>query len=192
MFCFIKYTRAKIQKRFIYRITDLDPSLFAELSDLEILILDKNMIRSMPSMPYLPKLTKLSMAENKLETIGTALDGLTNLTSLDLHENKLQSVDLSKLEKLQEISLSNNMLKMIPKFQSNALQSIDLGENNIEEIPQGIFTAQLETLYALRLSGNDITAVSNTTFGNMTNLHMLNLAHNRLEVIPQVNICYCI
>ena len=55
------------------------------------------------------------------------------------------------------VSLNNNKLKTIPKFKSNVLQSIDLGENNIEEIPEGIFSEQLETLYALRLSGNDIT-----------------------------------
>ena len=170
-------------------MTEFDPSLFAEMTELEVLILDKNMIRSMSSLPILPKLTKLSIAENKLETIGTSLDNLTHLTKLNLHGNKLKSLSdlsLQNLENLQEISLSNNNLETIPKFMSKVLQTIDLGENNIEEIPQGIFNQQLETLYALRLSGNDISALSNTTFGNMTNLHMLNLAHNRLETIPQV------
>merc|ERR1712107_784884 len=108
---------------------------------------------------------------------------MTNLTMLDLHGNNLVSVDLSYLENLEGISLSNNNIKNIPKFKSKVLRTIDLGENNIEEIPEGIFNKQLETLYALRLSGNDISAVSNTTFGNMTNLHMLNLAHNQLETI---------
>ena len=141
-----------------YRLTDFDTNLLAELTELETLILDKNMIRSISQLPYLPKLAKLSIAENKLEQVGTSLDkSLQNLTSLDLHGNKLQSIDLSQLEKLQEVSLNNNNLKTIPKFKSNVLQSIDLGENSIEEIPEGIFSEQLETLYALRLSGNVIS-----------------------------------
>ena len=50
--------------------------------------------------------------ENKLEQVGTSLDkSLQNLTSLDLHGNKLESIDLSQLEKLQEVSLNNNNLK---------------------------------------------------------------------------------
>ena len=92
----------------------------------------------------------------------------------------------SNITFLKLIHFQTILLHFTLKFMSKVLQTIDLGENNIEEIPQGIFNQQLETLYALRLSGNDISALSNTTFGNMTNLHMLNLAHNRLETIPQV------
>ena len=64
------------------------------------------------------------------------------------------------------------------------LKTLDLGQNRIETIPQGIFD-DLDNLYALRLAGNDIAKLSNTTFGNMSSLQVLNLASNRLEAIPQ-------
>lgn len=166
------------------KLSDLDPNLFSQMTSLEQLILDANQIHHLKSLPSLPKLRKLSLAGNGLQTIET-LSPFQNLTSLDLSGNLLTHVQLN-LDSLEEISLSHNKLAAIPDLTScPRLKSVDLGENNISQIPDGVFAAQLQTLYALRLSGNQIEAVSNTTFGNMSNLHMLNLAHNQLEAIPQ-------
>jgi Leucine-rich repeat (LRR) protein len=72
---------------------------------LETLWLNENEISSLEGLPILPRLTELSIAMNKIEVIGTGLDGLDNLTDLNMAGNRIgnfkELLNLNRLPSLK-------------------------------------------------------------------------------------------
>ena len=71
-----------------------------------------------------------------------SLEELSNLQSLNLRNNKLESVpkELGNLINLQYLSLYNNKLESVPKELGNLinLQRLYLSNNNLESVPKEI------------------------------------------------------
>lgn len=166
------------------QLTDLD--FLPSFPSLETLILDHNQLEELTNMPF--HLKTLSMSHNKLKQINEAdLEALLNLTHINLSFNQLRSSSMMKLkvDTLEEVLMSHNQLASVPPslLNSTTIQSLDLAHNSIQSLPAS--WSGLPNLYVLRLSGNQISQVSNTTFANLSSLHVLNLAGNNLEAIPQ-------
>ena len=76
------------------------------------------------------------------------------------------------------------MLTEVPKSlsQLSNLQTLDLGENLIanmtmESLPQ--------SLYGLRMAGNQLATIPRNVFTKLSNLNVLNLSHNRIKTIEE-------
>ena len=145
------------------QLTDLD--FLPSFPSLETLILDHNQLEELTNMPF--HLKTLSMSHNKLKQINEAdLEALLNLTHINLSFNQLRSSSMMKLkvDTLEEVLMSHNQLASVPPslLNSTTIQSLDLAHNSIQSLPAS--WSGLPNLYVLRLSGNQISQVSNTTF----------------------------
>ena len=86
------------------------------------------------------------------------------------------------MRKLTDLAMNSNRLTRVPKFLSSLvpeLKTLDLGDNAISEVGDEDL-AGLGGLYGLRLAGNRISSISNATFAHVPNVHILNLAHNKV------------
>ena len=87
------------------------------------------------------------------------------------------------MRKLTDLAMNSNRLRKVPKFLSSVLvpelKTLDLGDNAISEVGDDDLTG-LGGLYGLRLAGNRISSMSNKTFAHVPNVHILNLAHNKV------------
>ncbi|CEL55522.1 hypothetical protein RSOLAG1IB_01534 [Rhizoctonia solani AG-1 IB] len=152
----------------------------------------------------LVKLEELDFYDNKLKSVGDALDGLLDLQTLDLSFNLLRSVPhgLERHKSLHTIYFVQNKISKISGVSglSNSLRSLELGGNRIrtiegleglgklEELWLGknkIATLQgLETLKSLRvlsIQSNRITKLEGLE--ELTNLEEFYISHNGLNKI---------
>jgi Leucine-rich repeat (LRR) protein len=86
----------------ITRISGLE-----KLHNLETLWLNENEIETLDGIPPLPKLRELNVAMNKIEMIGTGLDGLDNLEDLNMAGNKVGNFkELLNLNRLSSLKIA--------------------------------------------------------------------------------------
>ena len=77
------------------------------LESLEVMWLDENQIESLDGVPVLPKLREFSIAMNKIENIGTGLDGLDKLESINMAGNKIGNFkELLNLNRLPSLKVA--------------------------------------------------------------------------------------
>ena len=112
------------------------------------------------------------------------LKGLDNLRQLDLRNNQLTHVTITKaLPLVEDINLTNNQLTEVPAFiyDSPRLINLRLGHNQITRIDSNI--GLLSGLTILRLDHNQLSTIPET-IGDLRNLRVLRLNNNRLTAIP--------
>ena len=86
------------------------------------------------------------------------------------------------MRKLTDLAMNSNRLTRVPRFLRSLvpqLKTLDLGDNAIAEVGDDDLSG-LGGLYGLRLAGNRISSVGNATFARVPNVHILNLAHNKV------------
>ncbi|MEJ1241462.1 leucine-rich repeat domain-containing protein [Chryseolinea sp. T2] len=137
------------------------PDEILQLSNLELLDLEKNKISVLPeNINFLSKLQGLFLFDNQLKTLPMNITGLTKLRTLSVASNKLSVVPdaIFSLEKLEELDLSNNQIQTLPAaIQSlSNLRTLALNDNSIKTLPAEIF--QLKKLQRLYIKGNPISA----------------------------------
>ncbi|KAM3919962.1 leucine-rich repeat transmembrane protein FLRT2 [Leptodactylus fuscus] len=103
------------------RIATISDQAFQDLTSLERLILDGNLLTNKGiaegTFSHLPKLKEFSMVRNSLTSPPTDLQG-TYLVKLNLQDNQINHIPVSafaKLHKLERLDISNNRLQLLVK-----------------------------------------------------------------------------
>ncbi|CAH0389807.1 unnamed protein product [Bemisia tabaci] len=148
-------------------ISELESSGFVDLKHLASLSLDRNQIANVASDAFL---------------------GLDKLQILDLSHNKisrLQSCQF-KLRSLRVLRLSNNMIRSLARdtFQDSQLEVLDMSYNSMVALPSGALAAVGLTLRQLDMSHNAIEHLDMSMFLDVPLLTRLNVAFNRLTILP--------
>ncbi|WP_095129623.1 NEL-type E3 ubiquitin ligase domain-containing protein [Pseudomonas sp. Irchel s3h14] len=118
------------------------------------LALNANALYALPeSVISLNSLKRLSAVNNRFSNapqLQRQLAGLSNLESLNLAENWLESLDVSPLTRLQALDLSGNRLVIWPQgtLQLPSLSALDLRDNMIESIPSVLMADEYRGLRA--------------------------------------------
>ncbi|MYA68498.1 leucine-rich repeat protein, partial [Candidatus Poribacteria bacterium] len=113
-------------------------------------------------------------------------DGLTNLTTLSLSQNKLASLPsdvFDGLTNLTTLYLSDNPFTSLPSgvFDGlTALTTLYLDNNKFTSLPSGVFDG-LTALTVLWLHNNPFTSLPSGVFDELTALITLNLAYNAIS-----------
>ncbi|KAG1520980.1 hypothetical protein G6F52_007157 [Rhizopus delemar] len=128
-----------------------------------------------------PLLEKLKVSHNEL----TQLSGLPEtLYHLDATDNKLISIDLKRLEKLQRLYLSHNHLSQFDDLtQLKSLRTLDVAHNFIKSCKS---FHSLEGLAILSLKSNNIRRLTDFEGFNNDCLESLDLSFNRIESLESI------
>ncbi|KQV17875.1 hypothetical protein ASC74_02985 [Pseudomonas sp. Root329] len=131
------------------------------------LALNANALYTLPeSVTSLNRLKRLSAVNNRFSNapqLQRQLAGLSNLESLNLAENWLESLDASPLIRLQALDLSGNRLVIWPQgtLQLPSLSALNLHDNMIESIPPALMADEHRVLRAgTDLAINDLDGAS--------------------------------
>ncbi|XP_004700460.1 lumican [Echinops telfairi] len=197
------------------QIDHIDEKAFENVTDLQWLILDNNLLENSKikgkvfsklkqlkklhinynnlteSVSPLPKsLQDLQLTHNKITKLGS-FDGLVNLTVVQLQYNQLKedaiSAALKGLKSLEYLDLSFNQLSKLPSGLPTSLLTLYLDNNKISNIPDEYFKG-FKGLQYLRLSHNELAdgGIPGNSF-NVSSLLELDLSYNKLKSIPTVN-----
>ncbi|KAG2107105.1 L domain-like protein [Suillus cothurnatus] len=158
-------------------ISHLDPEVFKLLTQLE----------------------ELDLYDNKLKTLGDALDNMSTLTILDLSFNLLRQVPeaLSHLRSLKTVYFVQNKISKISGLESvgATLRSLELGGNRIRHIEGLDALVNLEELWLgkNKLTKLEVQCIASSWFWcsksitkiegleHLTDLEELYLSHNGVE-----------
>uniref|UniRef100_A0A674IE01 Keratocan n=1 Tax=Terrapene triunguis TaxID=2587831 RepID=A0A674IE01_9SAUR len=174
------------------RIKKLDRRVMEQMDSLVFLYLEKNQLKEVPS--FLPaNLEQLRLSRNQISKIPSGVfNKLEHLVLLDLHHNKLSDGVFNKntfrgLKNLMQLNLAHNILRKLPPGLPSAIHQLFLDRNNIEGIPDDYFK-EFPNLAFLRLNYNQISdkGLPKNSF-NLSNLLVLQLAHNKLTTMPFIN-----
>ncbi|MEJ1277073.1 lumican [Cricetulus griseus] len=197
------------------QIDHIDEKAFENVTDLQWLILDHNLLENSKikgkvfsklkqlkklhinynnlteSVGPLPKsLQDLQLTHNKISKLGS-FEGLANLTFIHLQYNQLKedavSASLKGLKSLEYLDLSFNQIAKLPSGLPASLLTLYLDSNKISNIPDEYFK-RFTGLQYLRLSHNQLadSGVPGNSF-NISSLLELDLSYNKLKSIPTVN-----
>ncbi|XP_022732094.1 LRR repeats and ubiquitin-like domain-containing protein At2g30105 isoform X2 [Durio zibethinus] len=159
------------------------PSKISSLNSIQKLFLNANGIsdeaihwEGLTSMKYL---TVLSINQNHLTALPSALGFLTSLRQLHVANNKLTTLpnEIGILAQLEVLKANNNRITTIPACigECNSLSEVDLSANLLSELPETV--GNLHNLKALYLSNNGLTCLPCTLFKECLQLATLDL-HN--------------
>uniref|UniRef100_A0A8C8SG43 Keratocan n=1 Tax=Pelusios castaneus TaxID=367368 RepID=A0A8C8SG43_9SAUR len=174
------------------RIKKVDRRVLEQMDSLVFLYLEKNQLTEVP--PFLPpNLEQLRLSRNKISKIPAGVfNKLEHLILLDLHHNQLNERIFNKntfkgLKSLMQLNLAHNSLRKLPQGLPDVLHQLFLDRNMIEEIPDDYFK-EFPNLAFLRLNYNQISdrGLPKNCF-NLSNLLVLQLAHNNLTTMPFIN-----
>ncbi|KAL5356226.1 hypothetical protein BJX96DRAFT_162302 [Aspergillus floccosus] len=191
---------------------DIDPSDFDpevdekgnQFGGLELLDLHGNLLQSLPvGLRRLQRLHTLNLSNNNLKmddiaVVTEMLQGaltpdiqrLTNLESLDLHENSLVALphEIGELTALRILNVGCNQLTSLPFDALSKLPIKDLSspKNKLAGalIPRSV--SKLETLQNLDVAGNALTALSENDTLELPNLQWISISINRIQNLPNV------
>ncbi|KAG6409912.1 hypothetical protein SASPL_127954 [Salvia splendens] len=141
------------------------PAEIGGLSKMKKLLLDSNLLSdtsiAWDELASLKHLIFLSLNQNNLTSIPSALGALTTLKHLDITNNKLVCIptELGLLTSLEVLKLKNNRLKTIPMSIGDCVSLVDalcLSNNGLTTLPKTLFRLCIE-LSTLDLHGTEIT-----------------------------------
>ena len=102
---------------------------------------------------------------------------LTSFTKLDISNYKLQNFSISKLDILREMNLSNNNLTFYELSESPNVSIIDLSRNRFNKVEH---FCNLQNLTKLNLSHNRLTNLEELN-QSVTSLVFLDVSNNKFE-----------
>lgn len=132
-------------------------------------------------------LTDSNLTDNQLRSVFHKKT-FSRLKYVDLSGNQIQSLDVSRIQRLRELSLARNSIRHLNGnvFQGlQDLRKLDLSSNNIMNLSKSAeMFSNLFQLTLLDLSNNSIYDIPRHMFYSLGNLLYLNMAHNKLFVLP--------
>lgn len=147
-----------------------DPvSSYEELTlfpNLETLALTGTRLSGSWSFGFFQQLTNLNLHDNQLESVDVSQN--TKLTHLDLGENRLTQINVTPLVNLVEFSADNNQLGAIDLTANTKLKVLDLEGNKL----QALHITHLDQLTQLNVSRNQLTALDYRQNVKLTNLSL--------------------
>eukprot|EP00514_Thraustochytrium_sp_LLF1b_P013328 CAMPEP_0184542266 /NCGR_PEP_ID=MMETSP0199_2-20130426/1875_1 /TAXON_ID=1112570 /ORGANISM="Thraustochytrium sp., Strain LLF1b" /LENGTH=426 /DNA_ID=CAMNT_0026936037 /DNA_START=25 /DNA_END=1302 /DNA_ORIENTATION=+ len=153
------------------------------LVNLESFCLRSNFVRECSALAPLTQLVTLELYENRLNSL-KGVECLVNLTTLDISYNRLRKLDpaiLASLTKLEKLYVAQNKISKIEGLDTlTNLKVLDLGMNRIKEM-EGL--ESLVNLEELWLGRNKIEQIKG--LDTLTSLVRLSVQSNRLRSIGQ-------
>jgi len=128
--------------------------------NLERLYLSSNKIEDMQGFFHFSSLKLLELGSNRLRSVPAEIGNLVNLEQLWLGKNKIVSMALPPLPKLQHLSMQNNRLEVWDSsffVNASSLTHLYLGFNNLPNLPEDF--VNLVNLEEIDLARNAITAI---------------------------------
>ncbi|XP_052211292.1 LRR repeats and ubiquitin-like domain-containing protein At2g30105 isoform X2 [Diospyros lotus] len=171
------------------------PASIGLLCYLERLLLNANEILddfiSWEGLTSLKSLTVLSLSQNHLKSLPSALGSLSCLRELDVANNNITCLptEIGCLTQLQVLKANNNRLYNVPASigECTALLEVDLMANLLVELPETF--GNLQNLKALYLSNNGLKALPPTLFKMCTQLSTLDL-HGTQITMDMLRQCF--
>jgi Leucine-rich repeat (LRR) protein len=186
--------RPMILGLWVFSIFFLGPRVLAQLPEQDSLavriILDVNGLTTVPVSEVAKtnaskRIVSLDLSSRKLTAITSEIGVISELTSLYLNDNLLDSLpaEIWDLDKLITLDLSNNKLLIIDQRISHLqnLHFLGLNDNALITLPSGLFT--LEVLDILLVSRNYLDTLPED-LANLVFLKYLNASDNQLRTMP--------
>ncbi|KAA8543716.1 hypothetical protein F0562_021538 [Nyssa sinensis] len=157
------------------------PAAIGSLCSMQKLLLNVNCILdgsvSWEGLSSLKSLTVLSLSQNHLTMLPSALGALTCLRQLHIANNQLTClpIEIGLLTELQVLKANNNRISTIPNCigSCTSLVEIDLSSNLLVELPDTI--GELKNLKAVSLRNNGLKSLPSTLFKMCIQLSTLDL-----------------
>ena len=186
-------------------VTLPDAAMF-RLHNLLVLNMSSNHVMSSvlgPGFRYTTQLTSLDLSNNNLVSVESHMFDVTrfwnkqhtlhvNLSSCNIRY--IHPTALEKLDLVESFSLAGNtnippenLLSALNNFNVSSLRSLDLSNMNLSDIVKMFSRVNYRRLVDLNLSYNHITTIVKGTFFYLINLDSLNLNHNRIDGISDMD-----
>ncbi|KAJ8640839.1 hypothetical protein MRB53_017533 [Persea americana] len=182
----------------ISRLAELDLSCnqLTALSDaignlvsLKKLNIETNDIEELPhTIGQCSSLVELRAEYNRLKALPEAIGRLESLEVLSVRYNNIKGLPttVASMSKLKELDMSFNELESVPESfcLATSIVKMNLGNNfaDLQSLPRSI--GNLENLEELDISNNQIRVLPDS-FGLLSNLRVLRIQENPLEVPPR-------
>ena len=191
------------------KLEDVPAEVFQRERTLEELYLDNNSIKDLPrQLFHCTGLRVLSLSDNDIQTIPSAIASLINLKRINLNKNTIQdipdnfricsellSVDVSvnpigklpdsftQLLNLQELYLNDTFIEFLPANfgRLSKLKVLELRENHLKTLPKSLM--RLSLLEKIDIGQNDLMEIPEV-IGTLFNMKELWCDSNRLQCIP--------
>ncbi|CAH8868745.1 unnamed protein product [Trichobilharzia szidati] len=156
--------------------------------NLEVINLGNNVFTDIPEAVYeLTQLKSISIYNNRLQSIPSLLfEKLVHLEYMNFNHNSIETLcdSISNLVSLKYLSMSHNALKALPDSMCPMLihlEYLNLGYNQILTLPFNFYL--LQRMKTLILHKNFLSRLPET-FGLLGSLEILDLAGNNLQLLP--------
>ncbi|XP_055537037.1 leucine-rich repeat-containing protein 47-like [Wyeomyia smithii] len=182
----LKLSGSTVRTRFEEANGLLDETVY-QLTALNLLdINDTPLAELSPKVGELKNLQSLLLFRNKICTIPIEIGQLTSLKVLDLSGNRIESMpaELNQLKQLTTINFSANKLKHVDLSQLENLTVCNLAANELEEFPLFFCGKDVHHLSEVILEKNNIKDIS-SSLTNQAGLKLLNVADNKIELVPK-------
>ena len=167
------------------KLEQLPPGSLDKFTDLEEIYLTSNLIETLmdnvfnPSVH--PNLRIISMGNNRITEM-PKLHGFQMLKTINLADNKLQTIEIGKLDNLEELILNGNNLNLMPLLTEHlpSLRTLILAHNNIVGLSPDYFN-KTPNVNFLNLSRNSLQGI---TLDHVDSLTEIRLSYNNLSAMP--------